>query len=86
VESIQRPDAHRYAGAFAHEGDDWYERSAVRQGTNLNKRDLTRDLTERRGLDIARRLAARADVVLAWRISRPGWSNSSGWTTTRWSR
>ncbi|MGZ4577867.1 MAG: CaiB/BaiF CoA transferase family protein, partial [Mycobacterium sp.] len=64
VESIQRPDGHRYSGAFAYEGDDWYERSAIWQGTNLNKRDLTLDLTSERGLDIARRLAADADVVV----------------------
>lgn len=64
VESIQRPDGHRYSGAFAYEGDDWYERSPIWQGTNLNKRDLTLDLTSRPGLDIARRLAAQADVVV----------------------
>jgi crotonobetainyl-CoA:carnitine CoA-transferase CaiB-like acyl-CoA transferase len=64
VESIQRPDGHRYSGAFAYEGDDWYERSALWQGTNLNKRDLTLDLTSQAGLDIARRLAAQADVVV----------------------
>jgi crotonobetainyl-CoA:carnitine CoA-transferase CaiB-like acyl-CoA transferase len=64
VESVQRPDGHRYSGAFAYEGDDWYERSAIWQGTNLNKRDLTLDLTSPRGLDIARRLAADADVVV----------------------
>lgn len=64
VESIQRPDGHRYSGAFAYEGDDWYERSPIWQGTNLNKRDLTLDLTSERGLDIARRLAAEADVVV----------------------
>jgi crotonobetainyl-CoA:carnitine CoA-transferase CaiB-like acyl-CoA transferase len=34
------------------------------QGTNLNKRDLTLDLASQRGLDIARRLAAEADVVV----------------------
>lgn len=64
VESIQRPDGHRYSGAFAYEGDDWYERSPIWQATNLNKRDLTLDLTSERGLDIARRLAADADVVV----------------------
>ncbi len=64
VESIQRPDGHRYSGAFAYEGDDWYERSVMWQGTNLNKRDLTLDLTSSRGLEIARRLVAEADVVV----------------------
>ena len=51
-------------GRFPFEGDDWYERSAIWQATNLNKRDLTLDLTSQRGLDIARRLAAQADVVV----------------------
>jgi crotonobetainyl-CoA:carnitine CoA-transferase CaiB-like acyl-CoA transferase len=64
VESIQRPDGHRYSGAFAYEGDDWYERSPIWQGTNLNKRDLTLDLSREPGLAIARRLAAQADVVV----------------------
>jgi crotonobetainyl-CoA:carnitine CoA-transferase CaiB-like acyl-CoA transferase len=64
VESIQRPDGFRYSGAFPFEGDDWYERSGLWQATNLNKRDLTLDLTSERGLQIARRLAAQADVVV----------------------
>jgi crotonobetainyl-CoA:carnitine CoA-transferase CaiB-like acyl-CoA transferase len=64
VESIQRPDGFRYSGAFPFEGDDWYERSGLWQATNLNKRDLTLDLTSERGLRIARRLAAQADVVV----------------------
>ncbi len=64
VESIQRPDGFRYSGAFPFEGDDWYERSAIWQATNLNKRDLTLDLTSERGREIARRLAAHADVVV----------------------
>lgn len=64
VESVQRPDGHRYSGAFAYEGDDWYERSPIWQGTNLNKRDLTLDLTSPQGLDIARKLAAQADIVV----------------------
>lgn len=64
VESIQRPDGFRYSGAFPFEGDDWYERSGLWQATNLNKKDLTLDLSSRRGLEIARRLAAQADVVV----------------------
>ncbi|HME80418.1 MAG TPA: CoA transferase [Mycobacterium sp.] len=64
VESIQRPDGFRYSGAFPHEGDDWYERSALWQATNLNKRDITLDLTSQAGRELARRLAAQADVVV----------------------
>ena len=64
VESVQRPDGHRYSGAWAYEGDRWYERSAVWQGTNLNKRDVTLDLTSDRGRDLVRRLIRDADVVV----------------------
>jgi crotonobetainyl-CoA:carnitine CoA-transferase CaiB-like acyl-CoA transferase len=64
VESIQRPDGHRYSGAWAYEGDRWYERSAMWQGTNLNKRDITLDLTSARGRDLVRRLVRDADVVV----------------------
>lgn len=64
VESIQRPDSHRYSGALLREGDDWYERGPLWQGTNLNKRDVTLDLSSREGLDIAKKLASEADVVV----------------------
>lgn len=64
IESIQRPDGFRYSGAFPFEGDDWYERSGLWQATNLNKKDLTLDLTSRRGREVVRRLAADADVVV----------------------
>lgn len=64
VESIQRPDGHRYSGSLLREGDDWYERGPLWQGTNLNKRDITLDLTSRDGRELALRLAAEADVVV----------------------
>lgn len=64
VESIQRPDGFRYSGAYPFEGDDWYERSAMWQATNLNKKDITLDLGTQRGRDIAHRLAADADLVV----------------------
>jgi crotonobetainyl-CoA:carnitine CoA-transferase CaiB-like acyl-CoA transferase len=64
LESIQRPDGFRYSGAQPFEGEDWYERSPLWQATNLNKRDITLDLSSSRGLELARRLAAHADVVV----------------------
>ena len=64
IESIQRPDGHRYSGALLREGDDWYERGPLWQGTNLNKRDITLDLTSEAGRELALRLAAEADVVV----------------------
>lgn len=64
VESIQRPDGHRYSGSMLREGDDWYERGPLWQGTNLNKRNITLDLASDAGRELARRLAAEADVVV----------------------
>ena len=64
VESIQRPDGFRYSGAWAHEGDRWYERSAMWQGANLNKRDITLDLTSDVGRELVGRLVRDADVVV----------------------
>jgi crotonobetainyl-CoA:carnitine CoA-transferase CaiB-like acyl-CoA transferase len=64
VESIQRPDGHRFSGAWSFEGDRAHERSAQWQGTNLNKRDVTLDLTSEQGLELARRLVREADVVV----------------------
>ncbi len=64
LESIQRPDGFRYSGAQPFEGADWYERSPLWQATNLNKRDITLDLGSPRGRELARRLAAHADVVV----------------------
>jgi crotonobetainyl-CoA:carnitine CoA-transferase CaiB-like acyl-CoA transferase len=64
VESIQRPDGFRYSGAWAHEGDRWYERGGLWQATNLNKRDITLDLASEQGRDLVRRLVRQADVVV----------------------
>jgi crotonobetainyl-CoA:carnitine CoA-transferase CaiB-like acyl-CoA transferase len=64
VESIQRPDGHRYSGSLLRNSDDWYELGPLWQGTNLNKRDVTLDLASDAGREVALRLAAAADVVV----------------------
>ena len=64
VESIQRPDGHRYSGSLLRSSDDWYEIGPLWQGTNLNKRDVTLDLGSDTGRELALRLAAEADVVI----------------------
>lgn len=64
VESIQRPDAHRYSGSLLRNSDDWYEIGPLWQGTNLNKRDITLDLGTEAGRELALQLAADADVVI----------------------
>lgn len=64
VESIQRPDGHRYSGSLLRNSDDWYEIGPMWQATNLNKRDITLDLTSDAGRELALKLAAEADVVV----------------------
>ncbi|GFG50238.1 acyl-CoA hydratase [Mycolicibacterium agri] len=64
VESIQRADGHRYSGSLLRNSDEWYEIGPLWQGTNLNKRDITLDLSTDTGRALALRLAAEADVVI----------------------
>ena len=64
LESIQRPDGHRYSGSLLRNSDDWHEVGPLWQATNLNKRDITLDLTSNVGRELALRLAAEADVVV----------------------
>ncbi|OBF77813.1 acyl-CoA hydratase [Mycobacterium sp. 852002-51613_SCH5001154] len=64
VESIQRPDGHRYSGSLLRSTDDWYEIGPMWQGTNLNKRDITLNLSTEAGRELALKLAAEADVVV----------------------
>ncbi|ORB29310.1 CaiB/BaiF CoA transferase family protein [Mycolicibacterium parafortuitum] len=64
VESVQRPDGHRYSGSLLRSSDRWYDIGPLWQGTNLNKRDITLDLGTDVGRDLAMRLAADADVVI----------------------
>ena len=64
IESIQRADGFRFAGALLRSSDDWYEIGPMWQGANLNKRDITLDLTSGAGRELALRLAAEADVVV----------------------
>lgn len=63
VESTRRPDAFRYNTAFPDQGADWYERSGLFQATNLNKRDLTLDLTDPRAQAAFDRLLVDCDVL-----------------------
>lgn len=64
VESVQRPDGFRYSGSLLRSSDDWYEVGPMWQATNLNKRDITLDLSSEIGRELALRLAAEADVVV----------------------
>ncbi len=62
VESIQRPDGMRFAGARP--GEQMWEWSPVFHGANPGKRDVTLKLDSEQGQALLRRLIADADVVV----------------------
>jgi crotonobetainyl-CoA:carnitine CoA-transferase CaiB-like acyl-CoA transferase len=62
VESIQRPDGMRFAGALQKER--MWEWSAVFAGANAGKRAITLNLATPEGLALLRRLICDADVVM----------------------
>ena len=62
VESIQRPDGMRFAGAVRNEM--LWEWGHVFHGANPGKRDVTLRLDHPDGLDLVKRLTADADVVI----------------------
>ena len=64
IESTRRPDGFRFSGAFPEMGDDWYDRGGIFAGTNLNKRELTLELSTDAGRALLLRLIEDADVVL----------------------
>ena len=64
VEAIQRPDGMRMAGGlFASQGD-WWERSGVTLSANTNKRGLTLNLADPKGLALCKKLIAESDVFI----------------------
>jgi crotonobetainyl-CoA:carnitine CoA-transferase CaiB-like acyl-CoA transferase len=62
IESIQRPDGMRFAGAVPNES--LWEWSPVFAGANPGKRDLTLQLDSPRGMQLLKELIAKADVVI----------------------
>jgi crotonobetainyl-CoA:carnitine CoA-transferase CaiB-like acyl-CoA transferase len=64
VEAIQRPDGMRMAGGIFFQLDQWWERSAIALSANTNKRGLTLNLADAKGLEIFHRLLAEADVFI----------------------
>ncbi len=64
VEAVQRPDGIRFSAAVRPQDDpQFYEKSALFHACNLSKRGITLDLGHPDGLAIAKRLAARSDIV-----------------------
>ncbi len=64
LESATRPDGARLVGGVPQTEDEYWERGPIFAALNTNKKSLTIDLSEPRGLDLARRVIATCDVVV----------------------
>lgn len=64
VESIQRPDGMRFSAGFFPKDKPLWECSPITHGANAGKRGITLDLTDERGLKLAKRLVAECDIVI----------------------
>jgi crotonobetainyl-CoA:carnitine CoA-transferase CaiB-like acyl-CoA transferase len=64
VESIQRPDGIRFASTAQPNAEHPWEWSGMFHGMNAGKRGITLDLSRPRGVELARALAARSDVLV----------------------
>jgi len=65
VEAVQRPDGIRFSATVRpNQEPKFYEMSALFHASNLGKRGITLDLGQPEGLELARRLVARSDVVV----------------------
>ena len=64
VESAKRPDGARLVGGVPQSEPKYWERGPIFAALNTNKKSLTLDLSDERGLDLLRRFVATADVVI----------------------
>ena len=64
LESATRPDGARLVGGVPQTEDQYWERGPIFAALNTNKKSLTVDLSEPRGLDLVRRLIGTCDVVV----------------------
>jgi crotonobetainyl-CoA:carnitine CoA-transferase CaiB-like acyl-CoA transferase len=64
VEAIQRPDGMRMAGGLYIDQPAWWERSAITLAANTNKRGITLNLADPKGLELCKKLIAECDVFI----------------------
>src|SRR5262249_9613989 len=64
VESIQKVDGVRLHSLRPLTEDSWWEWSPLFHGTNTNKKSVTIDLSRPRGVEIAKKLLERCDVMV----------------------
>ena len=64
LESSTRPDGARLVGGVPQTEDQYWERGPIFAALNTNKKSVTIDLRDQRGIDLVRRLIATCDVVV----------------------
>jgi crotonobetainyl-CoA:carnitine CoA-transferase CaiB-like acyl-CoA transferase len=64
LESSTRPDGARLVGGVPQTEDRFWERGPIFSALNTNKKSLTIDLRDPRGIDLLRRFVATCDVVV----------------------
>ena len=64
LESATRPDGARLVGGVPQTEDRYWERGPIFAALNTNKKSLTINLSEPRGLDLVRRVIGTCDVVV----------------------
>lgn len=64
LESIQRPDGARMYVGPLYGKDRWWELGKMWMATNNSKRDMTLNMRDPKGLELAKRLIARSDVLV----------------------
>ena len=64
LEAAARPDGARLVGGVPQTEDMYWERGPIFAALNTNKKSLTIDFRERRGVELVRRLIATCDIVI----------------------
>jgi crotonobetainyl-CoA:carnitine CoA-transferase CaiB-like acyl-CoA transferase len=64
LESPSRPDGTRLLAGTASTVDSWWERSGIFSGLNTNKKSLTVDFQDERGVQLLRRLIPTCDIIV----------------------
>jgi crotonobetainyl-CoA:carnitine CoA-transferase CaiB-like acyl-CoA transferase len=64
LESSTRPDGVRLVGGVPQTEDRYWERGPIFSALNTNKKSLTIDLREQRGIDLLRRFVGTCDIVI----------------------
>jgi crotonobetainyl-CoA:carnitine CoA-transferase CaiB-like acyl-CoA transferase len=64
LESPKRPDGVRLVGGVPQTEDQYWERGPIFSALNTNKKSLTIDLSNERGLELLRKVVATCDVVV----------------------